>query len=299
MKNKDDYLWDRSGEPDPELRELERVMGSLGQGKTTAPRRPPLLRQLLIFVAAAAMLILAFVFSTEPYRGEALISGTWIRTAEEQRTLQVPTLGEFSLWPDTELQVQTMSDELAKLYLLRGRMSAFVYPDVPARFFQVNTPAALCVDLGCQYELTVEANGNTFVRVSLGQIAFENGERSVYVPTGAACRANPENGAGLPFFENSSGDLRQSVDAFDRASFAGQDRRPLAREIMKHATREKDSLTLFHLLSDPDSSIALAAQQRLVELVKPPQGLSAQQLESSPDDHIRSLWYEELELLWY
>ncbi|MHC5064945.1 MAG: FecR domain-containing protein [Planctomycetota bacterium] len=299
MKITDDYLWDRSGEPDPEVQKLERVMGSLRHRPEPETRRPSILQRVLTIVAAAAILILAFIFSFEPLDGDALISGTWIRTAEDQRSLQIPGLGELSLDPGTELQVQTMSNELARLYLMRGRLHAFIYPDVPERFFQVDTPSALCVDLGCKYELEVDDDGSAFVRVTLGQVAFENGERSVHIPSGAACRAHPEKGAGLPFFETSSSDLLQAVEAYDRANIAGADRMPIAESIFALATREKDSLTLFHMLMDEDARIAIAAQRRLAELIAPPPGIDAKQLESVPDDRIRSLWHAELELFWY
>ena len=62
----EDYLWDRSGEPDPEVRELEEVLGTLRYQPTplrlpaTAPIRGPRRQTTWLAVAAAvALLVLA------------------------------------------------------------------------------------------------------------------------------------------------------------------------------------------------------------------------------------------------
>ena len=75
---KDEYLWDKSGEPDPELQRLEEVLGSLKY----QPRPLEIPRDLVVvrrhrylpYVAIAASLILAL-----------LVAGLWLRRTQNQK----------------------------------------------------------------------------------------------------------------------------------------------------------------------------------------------------------------------
>jgi len=84
----EDYLWDKSGEPDPEIQQLEEILGTLRYqpkpfevpGNVPAPRR----RSYFPLVAIAATLLVAL-----------LAGGIWlrVRTRHEPRPqyVQVPT----------------------------------------------------------------------------------------------------------------------------------------------------------------------------------------------------------------
>ena len=55
----DQYLWDRSGPPDPEIERLEQVLAPLRYGKPLPVRKPPVLR----WAAAAAVVAAALALS--------------------------------------------------------------------------------------------------------------------------------------------------------------------------------------------------------------------------------------------
>jgi hypothetical protein len=75
---KDEYLWDKSGEPDPELQRLEEVLGSLKY----QPRPLEIPRDLIVvrrrrylpYLAIAASLILAL-----------LVAGLWLRRTQDHK----------------------------------------------------------------------------------------------------------------------------------------------------------------------------------------------------------------------
>ena len=123
----------------------------------------------------------------------------WFEATSASRKLRLETseswLGEFTLDPGSRLQARQIRDDLAQLYLQSGRMEAFVYLDAKPRFVQTATPATNCVDLGCEYTLTVEDNGDSVVEVTMGRVAFEDGGREVYVPHDATCRQRHEGPA--------------------------------------------------------------------------------------------------------
>ena len=75
---KDEYLWDKSGEPDPEVQQLEEVLGNLKY----QPRPLEIPRDLVVvrrrrylpYLAIAASLILAL-----------LVAGLWLRRTQDQK----------------------------------------------------------------------------------------------------------------------------------------------------------------------------------------------------------------------
>src|SRR5688572_7370480 len=59
MSERDDYLWDRSGEPDAEVERLERVLGRLRYEGRAAPNVVPLRPRRKTFVVVTAALVVA------------------------------------------------------------------------------------------------------------------------------------------------------------------------------------------------------------------------------------------------
>ena len=74
----DEYLWNRNGRPDPDVAELERLLGSF-RSETPEPAWPRAPRKSLPasvpLLAAAAVLVLACAATL--WRGPARASGSW------------------------------------------------------------------------------------------------------------------------------------------------------------------------------------------------------------------------------
>ena len=149
---------------------------------------------------------------------------------------------------------------------------SFVYIDAHPRFVQTQTPATNCVDLGCEYTLTVEDNGDSVVEVTMGRAAFEDGGREVYVPHDATCKASKAHGAGTPRYLDAPRPLVLALDAFDAAHETRGDQRLKLLKAVLAATPTTDrrhSLSVFHFLQDPDALVADAAREWLVTHVVP------------------------------
>jgi hypothetical protein len=268
-----DYLWDKTGS-DPEVERLERLLQPLA----SRPARP---RTLAPFSMAAALMLALTALLLSP------ADESWFNTAEQPRTLRLEKIGTVRVEPQTRLRIL----EAHRLRLERGTIQASIGQDVRPRLFQVETPATTCVDLGCKYVLTVDEAGRSFVRVLTGRVAFVDGPREVYIPAGAACRAQPGRGSGTPYWEDASTELIQAIQALDAAA----DRPAAARRVAQLVQRPKDTLTLWHFLHDP--ALAPVGLDALVKIVPAPAGIP-RELVLRQDAFALFAWKEHLEEFW-
>jgi len=259
----DDYLWDRSGPPDPDVARMERLLAPLGRRER---RRGRIAGWIGGLAAAAAVVATVLVARSRTAPGGA--GSEWIEPAEE-RILAIRDLGRVTIAPKSRLRVERMDAEKARLYLERGRIEASISADARPRFFEVQTAAARCVDLGCRYSLSVGDDGVAHVRVETGQVAFEDGRRDVFVPAGASCTAWPGRGSGTPLFDDARPELRAAADAHDRASPA--ERPALARALLRLVSEPRDTLPAWHLLQSPDPETVRAAESALASIAGRPE----------------------------
>lgn len=253
----EDYLWDRSGEPDPETVRLEKLLGTLRHTEAQfrpAQAIPPRVARyrkftrLYIPISAAAVLLAGIWITLDQTRtawkldsGQSLFAGQWVRTGEQAATLRSDEIGEVELLPDSELRVLEAHSSSERLHLRRGSLHAMIW--APPRRFVIDTPGARTIDLGCEYTLQCDEYGSGLVRVHMGWVAFEHKGRESFIPAGAACRTLARSGPGIPYFEDASEALIKSLQAFEEQG----DR--VSAEAVISAARQKDGLTLWHLLT--------------------------------------------------
>jgi len=271
----DDYLWDRSGPPDPEVARLEETLAPLRYRHRAGLVEA---RRLRVWWAAAAAVLLAAVatwqVSLRPSPVTAwqvaglegnvrlggrnaevsmtLRSGQLLRTgADSQITLQADQFGQIDLGSDSELRAATDQHVL----LDRGQLHAFIWsrPGV----FQVATPSARAIDLGCEYTIQVTAAGDGLLRVSRGWVAFQYKGHESFIPAGAACVTRKQEGPGIPYFEDTSEALREAL-------------REGALDRVLAAATPHDGLTLWHLLTRVPASDRARVYDRFAALVEVP-----------------------------
>ena len=250
----DDYLWDGSGEPDPEIQKLERTLGTLRSNRPAPPFpaveararlsivRAPRRRWLVPALAAAAVVIAAAglavrqavrrasawevaSLSGSPTIEAGRVTGTgrlgvgeWLETDGASRArLSVATIGEVVVEPNTRLRLVATNRLEHRLALARGTMHASI--SAPPRLFLVETPSAVAVDLGCAYTLEVDPSGAGVLSVQTGWVSFERDGRESYVPAGARCLtrpgSGPGSGPGTPFFADAPASVREGLETLD------------------------------------------------------------------------------------
>ncbi len=288
-----DYLWDRSGQPDPQVQRLEQL---LDQFRSHRPAPPLPIRHHTPWAAIAAALILTVAgfwllsdgapqgwkMARAGRQGTLHVGETLDTGATGHATLNVGTIGYLDVEPHSRLRLERARPGQQRMSLDHGVIHAFI--TAPARTFIVDTPAAVATDLGCFYTLQVDPDGAGMVSVQAGWVSFTHAGRESFIPSGAACRMRPGHGPGTPFREHASPAFRQALEDYD---FAGGGDRALA-VVLSEATPD-DAFTLWHLLPQPQVYDALAA------LVPPPQGVTREGI-LRHDRHMLDRWWDQLGL---
>lgn len=278
----DQYLWDRSGEPDAEVQRLEELLRPLADGGT--PRRRVRPRRFVRWMALAAAALLCAA-GLGYYRWLNLpawnstqgrvVLGQWVTTTEQVR-VDVPGIGRLDVAPQSQLRVESSRQGDYRVRLAHGRLEALIL--APPREFFVETPSAVTVDLGCAYSLEVDRAGETRVSVRSGWVAFEKNGQEVFIPAGARCRTSPAFGLGVPVWEDAPEALQQTVAAFEEKR-----EWELPAEI-----RPKDGLTLWHLLPRVKPSARGALFDRFARLV--PNAVSREKVVAGDRQALDTLW---------
>jgi hypothetical protein len=326
--HENDYLWDRSGMTDPEIRRLEYVLGTLShegqmpvlpraEDATKPPARVWRARQGRLFYAAAAVaatLVLAGIgaaawvtlaqprigWSVQSLEGSPIVDGQavrgstrlgiggWLTTGDRSRArVAVGQIGLVEVEPHTRLQLVEARGREHRMALAEGTIHARIW--APPRFFFVNTPSAVAVDLGCAYTLQVHPDGSGLVRVTHGWVGFEHGGRESFIPEGAMCATRPEIGPGTPRYEDAPAAYADALSILD---FAGADdpRRPEALESVLLQARPRDALTLWHLLQRGTSPERARVYERLAVLAPPPHGVARDDILAGKRQAIDRWW---------
>jgi hypothetical protein len=253
----EEYLWDRSGEPEPEIVRLEKILCRFRYEPKSSrfiKIRPRRHRYGWALAAAAIFVIGAVVgiplatrgkLTAWQQNGQNLRAGQWIKTGTKDGvTIDAAAIGEVVVEPRSRLRLLASGENQQRFDLLRGTIHALIW--APPGRFVVDTPSAKTVDLGCRYTLQISDNGEGLLNVETGWVAFEWQKRESFIPAGAACVTRPGKGPGTPWFDDASGVLKQAVREFDQTG----DEQML--KVVLSSARDRDALTLWHLLSRTD-----------------------------------------------
>ena len=311
----DDYLWDRSGPRDPEVDRLESALGRLRGPETRVlvlpaaarPRRLPFVGLALATAASVALLSglvwmhrtggvsLAVTSTAGTTRLESpavsaastLGVGRWLQTDGQTRArIDVGDIGRVDVEPDTRIGLVGSRDGNYRLRLERGTMHALIWAP-PGRFF-VDTPSSTAVDLGCAYTLTVDGEGAGLVRVTSGWVGFEWRGRESFIPAGAVCPTRRQQGPGTPRYEDSSSAFQAALDAID---FGGSPSvRDDAVSLVLAEARERDVVTLWHLLTRVAPQDRAQVFDRLASFVPPPSGVTREGIAAGRREMLDAWW---------
>jgi hypothetical protein len=315
-----DYLWDRSGPPDFEVARLERLLAQFKQQQP--PRMLPLapprrsnrgrwVFALTLTAAAASVLLLVGLtwlirFQSVPGLPVTRLAGTptigsrpvadrrqlsvghWLETDQQARaSIDVGEIGRVEIEPRTRLGLLSTRPGDYRLQLARGTMHALIWAP-PGQFF-VETPSSTAVDLGCSYTMTVDDDGVGLIRVTSGWVGFSWRGREAFIPAGAVCVTRPGLGPGTPHYEDTSDAFRESLTTLDlHAGSPGARTAALDRVLAE--VREKDVVTLWHLLVRVDVSDRDRVFDRLAQFVAPPDGVSRDGIRAGRHDMLDKWW---------
>jgi len=308
-----DYLWDKSGDPDPEVERLERMLRPFAQttpppslslparaGASTASRWVGFALLAASLVLVIGGLTVAFKFRpaapafqvTRATGPSSLPVGGWLETgAQERASFDVANIGRVVVEPNTRLRLLNTRTGYHSLELSRGTMHATIW--APPNQFFVETPSTLAVDLGCAYTLTVDDEGAGLVSVLVGWVGFKWHDRESFIPAGSACATRPRIGPGTPYSERASAQYREALSILDfnpRSPDA-----PKALTLVLNESTERDEVTLWHLLSRVPAADRDRVFDRLAVFVSPPAGVTRDGIRSG-DAQMLDAWWDALGL---
>ncbi len=335
---KDDYLWDGSGEPDPEIQKLENTLARF-RHKGQAPEFPEIapMPQLGFwrrifpahwsfgFAAATATILFVVAFgilrwSQMPNAGSGPgwdvesvagtpqvesnafgknagtaklgVGQTLVTDGNSKANISVADIGTVNVEPNTRLRLVTGGNGHNRLALDRGTIHAYIWAS-PGEF-TVDTPSAIAVDLGCAYTLQVDDTGAGLLRTRLGWVGFKLDGHEAFIPAGAVCATRPKVGPGTPYFEDASQTFREALSKFDFNAGTPEERSGELTQILA-TSRQRDALTIWHLLARADESDRGRVYDRLATLVPPPSGVTREGI-LRLDQKMLDSWWNKLGL---
>ena len=290
----DDYLWDRSGAPDPDVQRLEELLSPLRHDapldelKLKRRRRPTRAAAIIagvVLAAAAAVAIFVALPGNEPracrggtgfaFTGEGgtvscggasvakgvLPVGGQLDTGAHAASLAIADIGTAELGSNTRVRLERTDHERHQLALERGHMHAKV--NAPPRLFAVTTPHTSVIDLGCEYTIDIDDAGAGTISVRIGSVELAAPEGALVVaPAGTRTTLLVGQRPGLPVGHSANPKVRAAVAAYEQGDARAVD-------ALLAAAEDKDAVTLIALAAVDDAHRA-SVLTRLVELSPPP-----------------------------
>jgi hypothetical protein len=330
----DDYLWDRTGEPEAEIQRLETLLERFRYGGKAlevaafayVPRRKRMHRAFWIpAVVAATAMVIIFAAVWFPHRRTAptaISDRAWTveriagvpelaNRAMAKRgaaaltvgqTLETDSHSRASISVSATGQIQIDPDSKVRVVAstpMRKRL-ALEFGTIHAMIwappgeFVVDTPSATAVDLGCAYTLHVDDSGAGLLQTTFGWVGFKFDGRESFVPAGALCLIRPRIGPGTPYFEDASKPLREALEKLDFVPGTPEQRSSELSVVLSQA-RKRDALTLWHLLNRVNEGERMRVYDRLAQLVPPPAYVTRAGVLHG-DRQMLDLWWNELNL---
>ncbi len=226
------------------------------------------------------------------FKSEKLSVGEFLETdANSRARVQVADIGNVEIAPNSRVKLVRTNATEHRLALEKGELKAKIL--APPRLFIVDTPSAVAVDLGCEYTLEVDKNGNGKLHVTGGFVALEKNGRESIVPAGAIALTKKGKGIGTPFADDSTAEFQAALYKFDFENGGNEALDTIIKEANLY-----DSLTLWHLLSRVPKTDRGKVFNALANLVEPPANVTVEGV-LRLDKKMLDAWWKEVEKVWF
>lgn len=213
------------------------------------------------------------------------VGGTLNVPSSEQVVVSVARIGNMRVEGGSRMTLRSTQGTRHRLRMDTGQVHVRVWAPPGSVAFQ--TPAGEVIDMGCEFDLGVEADVSR-VRVRSGWVQMENALGESLIPAGASGEMSRELLPGAPVFDSASASFRAAVRQLERA----HDEESL--HTVLSAARVEDVLTLLILL---DRHVVGAGRlaARAAELWPPPDDITVNRVVRG-DREALWLWRDTLPL---
>ena len=321
---KDDYLWNRSGAPDPEVARLEALLEPLRHrpsaldlsqvpaGSSVAGRSWIVRHGALAIAASIVLMVATGTWITGLWRTPDPTAGLWLAadvhgrpTVDSKRLrgdsrvrpdgwietdpassvrLTAERVGTVDVHPGSRVRIVRTGRGHYRLALARGSLQASIW--APPGQFAVETASGVALDLGCVYSLEVDGQGAGRMRVASGWVGLDSHGAESLVPGGASCTLRPVLGPGTPYFDDAPTALVEALARLDRQGAAPRE----AVEAAVTAARPRDAFTLWHLLWRLDGAGVGLVYERLAALAPPPSSVTLPKVRAKDREALEAWW---------
>lgn len=273
MNLRDDYLWNPEATPDADIERIERALAPLGARALKLDERELRLKKrapwrYVAAIAAGIASVFLGLYAVHTYRlswdenrawsvattqadgavrqwelsvGEPLITGP-----DEAAQLSAARIGTVTVAPNSLARVTRTRKGLHRVELERGRLHARIW--APPNHFGVTHGDMRFTDLGCEFDLEIDASSAGTLHVTSGWVIYRIRGEEVLVPEQYVL-AFDETTVRVPLRSDAAAEFRRWVIELDTMAPTNDRARifELSQGIAANA-RDADYFTLLSLL---------------------------------------------------
>lgn len=225
-----------------------------------------------------------------PVQAPLGVGRTLTTATGESATVRVARIGRMDVLPGTRIRLLDTRAGHHRLELLEGRVRARIW--APPGYFGIAAGASETVDLGCEFEMSRNPQGEGSIHVTSGWIMHRVNGQETLVPAGSRLDFDAAR-SGIPLATTSSAAFRAAVQRLDLAMAEGR-RPPGAEEAVVREASGSDSFALLSLLTRYPALASGPVYPTLAALLDAPADARHQEAWSRGSMHAMDLWWQRI-----
>ena len=205
--------------------------------------------------------------------------------------VEIARIGTMRVEPGSALTLAETTSARHRVLLDHGAVRVRVW--APPGRFAFQTPAGSVIDLGCIFDLSVDAGGTSRVRVETGWVQLANGWGEALVPAGSSSVMTAARRPGVPIYDDAPAPLAMNVRAIEDTT-GDAARAPMIDTVVRTA-RARDVLTLLMLANASSGTMKRPLLERAAQLFPPPSDVTLEAILAGDDAQLWR-WYGRLDL---